>query len=69
MDVQKFLEKVETYRQQNPQWRYGQALFNTLSMHNPVIADMVRGSQFDPYYVEEDSTTINLFLEYIQNNG
>jgi len=67
-DTNKFLELVETFRQQNPHWRYGQALFNTLDLRYPSIANMVRGSNVDPYYVNDDSEVIKQFFEYLANN-
>jgi len=33
--------------------RKGQAAFNKLYAENPKIADMIRGSQFDPFYRDE----------------
>lgn len=34
-------------------WRYGQALFNTLAMYRPDIAESLRGKYGDPFYVED----------------
>ena len=33
--------------------RKGQAAFNKLYAENPKIADMIRGSQFDPFYRDQ----------------
>jgi hypothetical protein len=64
-DTNKFLELVETFRQQNPHWRYGQSLFNTLDLRYPSIADKVRGTDIDPYYASDDSQVITKFFEYV----
>ena len=32
--------------------RYGQALFNTLTQMQPEVAERVRGSSFDPFYMK-----------------
>jgi hypothetical protein len=33
-----------------PEWRKGQALFNTLHKYYPNIADSIRGGQYDTFY-------------------
>ena len=69
IDLNKFLSWVEVYRQQNPQWRYGQALFNTLDLRYPSVADRVRGTDIDPYYIDDSNPNkqelLNKFFEYI----
>jgi hypothetical protein len=63
--MDKFLNLVDTFRLQNPQWRYGQSLFNTLDLRYPSIADKVRGTDIDPYYASDDSQVITKFFEYV----
>ena len=36
----------------NNRWRYGQAMFNNLVIVRPDLAEKVRGTDADPFYVE-----------------
>lgn len=35
------------------QWRYGQAMFNHLVAVRPELAEQIRGTDRDPFYVEK----------------
>lgn len=48
--VDDFYAKARAVLVQQPQWRYGQALFNTLSAVRPELAEQVRGTHVDPFY-------------------
>lgn len=39
-------------RIQNPSWRRGQALFNALESIDRELADQIRGTDADPFYVD-----------------
>ena len=48
---------VEAARQQhreNPDLRMGQSIFNTLFARHPALANEVRGSEVDPFYIDEN---------------
>lgn len=38
------------YAKNNPGQREGQALFNALHYFSPVAADMIHGTELDPFY-------------------
>jgi hypothetical protein len=37
----------------NKTWRAGQGLFNTLEQFNPEIANEIRGTDLDPFYIND----------------
>ena len=41
-------EMLSTYKD----WRSGQALFNALYSLYPNVADKIRGSDYDPFYID-----------------
>lgn len=41
---------VTTTLREHPEYRYGQALFNTLHVLRPDISERLRGSAVDPFY-------------------
>ena len=54
LSYQEFLERVEKYNLRlgkgtETDWRYGQVLFNVLSSVRRDIAELVRGTQYDPF--------------------
>lgn len=46
-----------------PEWRYGQAVFNTCHSLFPKIADNLRGTKYDPFY---DDTRVDSFLDQVE---
>ena len=40
--------------------RMGQAFFNALVVHNPALAEEIRGTADDPFYVEDDDECLRL---------
>ncbi len=47
-------------------WRYGQILFNVLHDGWPEIADHIRGSNIDPFFVtDKDDERIDRFFLYL----
>lgn len=52
-------------RTQSP-LRYGQILFNNLYFIRPYLADEVRGSEIDPFYVKENDPKMIEFFKFIE---
>lgn len=50
MTLEEFYRMVKAILAQNPRWRYGQALFNTLDNIRPDLSEKVRGTNFDPFH-------------------
>lgn len=61
-----FLARVGTAFVNNPSWRYGQTVFNVLHFHRPDIANNIRGSAFDPFYMDGTDPRLNRTLDYIK---
>jgi hypothetical protein len=52
-------------------WRYGQALFNHLLEVRPELAERVKGTDIDPFYLEgpaQDSNKWDRFIEFLESN-
>lgn len=50
------------------QWRYGQAMFNHLESVRPDLAQHIRGTDTDPFYVERLSDPRwDRFVEFIES--
>ena len=61
-----FYELVSYHSTLNLDWRYGQTLFNTLSIYRPDLAEMVRGTSADPFFSDDpDSTEVVKFFSLI----
>jgi len=45
-----FCEAAEAAYRNNPEWRRGQAWFNTLYTLHPEVAEQFRGAPDDPFY-------------------
>jgi len=54
-------------------WRYGQALFNSLYEFAPTVADKIRGTDLDTFYLDDetDETFKNLstYLREMEKSG
>jgi hypothetical protein len=49
--VETWVRLLKEAKEQYPEWRTGQAMFNTLYQLEPEVADMVRGRLgIDPFY-------------------
>lgn len=44
--------------------RYGQSVFNTLTEIDPKYAESIRGTEKDPYYMD-DNNTERFVIEYL----
>lgn len=65
---EQYLECVKQDMQMFPEWRYGQCLFNTLLTLHPIIAEGIRGTNFDPFYSNKTDDKVTMFLEYVKLN-
>lgn len=52
---------VEDMREQHPEYRYGQAIFNTLNDRVPEFADQIRGTELDTFHLREGVPVATLF--------
>ena len=59
-----FLGIIEFEKSQNPSWRKGQTVFNCLYNLYPELANKIRATELDPFYVDE---RIPQTLEYVYN--
>ena len=64
---QKFEEYCHRYQYTHKVYRWGQCCFNTLLLFHEDIAEDVRGSDLDPFYVfSRDSEVITNFMQYVE---
>lgn len=66
MTFNEYLTRAGQNQQANPEWRWGQALFNTLYEFRADLANQYRGSGLDPFYVEQNDPKIDKFLQDIK---
>lgn len=59
LELMKLIEEVQL---EYPDWRKGQTFFNVLYNLYPEMADEIRGSEIDPFYIDDN---INKCLSYI----
>lgn len=50
---EEFCHDIEVTMRRHPQWRRGQTCFNMLRAIKPDLADEVRTSPYDPFYMDE----------------
>lgn len=48
-----FMTACRANKRRHPEWRGGQAAFNTLREIRPELAEELRGTEFDPFYRDE----------------
>jgi len=64
--LQKYLLKVNSNLEiHKKDWRVGQTYFNVLDMDYPKLANLIRGTSIDPFYVEKN---LPAFLKYIDGS-
>ena len=65
-----YLHECDYEWKANPQWRWGQTLFNVLYAMKPSLADRIRGERgLDPFYADGvASLTEQRFLAYVQEH-
>ena len=50
MTFQEYMQKVDEYVSDYPDWRFGQVLYNVLGLYRPDLAHELQGSSLDPFY-------------------
>lgn len=70
MDLNEFFVAVETrYLSFDDNYRYGQALYDELAAQKPRTANAIRGTQLDPFYIEDTTDPkLTRCLEFIEEN-
>lgn len=53
MNLEEFVTEAEKVHRKNPEWRRGQAYFNTLYAVRPDIANMIVSTGVDPFYRDD----------------
>jgi hypothetical protein len=67
MFVEDVARKAIYYKSINPSWRWGQAAFNACYELFPDIADIIRGTECDPFY---DDSRLEKFINKVNElNG
>jgi hypothetical protein len=56
-----YLEAAYKAADSNPSWRWGQTLFNTLYTLEPELANEIRATELDTFYMIEQSHTEQMF--------
>jgi hypothetical protein len=62
VQILELLKLIEEVQLEYPEWRKGQTFFNVLYNLYPEMADEIRGSEIDPFYINDN---INKCLTYI----
>jgi hypothetical protein len=64
-----FVKQLEAtasqYQKQFPAWRKGQAFFNALMELSPLLAEEVRGTDLDPFHIDDK---VEAFLMWVEEN-
>ena len=62
----KFIEhcagRYADIKQVEPDYRYGQHVFNELYRHRPDLSEQIRGTRMDPFYRNHISSELEQFL-------
>lgn len=67
MSLHQFYFDAIIYNRENPCLRYGQAMFNHLAVVRPDLAEMVRGTNCDPFHcVSPTQGAFNRFTNFIE---
>lgn len=53
MTYEEYIMRVVQAASDHPHWRWGQAAFNELVECRPALAEFVRGSGLDPFYLTD----------------
>jgi len=57
------LSYAQGLQEEHLEWRWGQTVFNTLEMLGPTVANAIRGTKNDMFYIDEN---VNKFKNYIK---
>lgn len=60
--IEELLDHATDMLIENKSWRWGQSLFNALHKSHPKIADSIRGTEYDPFYLSDRSQSM---LDYL----
>lgn len=69
MNILKFTINWGNARANNPNWRNGQACFNTLNDMYPNLANRIRMSELDMYYWNDNDPKWSKFWEWVDQNA
>ncbi len=65
MTIKEFWKGASNEFLAQPDWRYGQTLFNYLLQHRPELAEKIRSTEFDPFYkTTSDLGPFAIWLDY-----
>lgn len=66
MTYEEFLEAAKALQEANPDWRWGQVLFNLLAQARPDLSGLVHSvSGLDPFYNDNNAGN---FLAFVEEN-
>lgn len=60
---EEFLALVEKYEKAVADWRYGQAYFNVLTSAKPELAELIRGTIYDPFHKDSVSEQTHQYIK------
>ena len=63
MTFQEYMQRVDEYVSDYPDWRFGQALYNVLGLVRPDLAHELTGSPLDPFY--KNPTEVMPFFSWL----
>ena len=66
LDLDRYYTLVRKNRVKYPEWRYGQNLFNSLFELDPDLANSIRGTSLDPFYIDDSKDKkVDEFLNWL----
>jgi hypothetical protein len=51
-EIVKFSERIKINQEKYPNWRLGQCFFNSLYEIKPELANILRGTSYDPFHMD-----------------
>lgn len=68
--VKNFRKFIASMQEANPDYRYGQALFNSARILYPAIVDKVKGTSSDPFFADSktDERVIKFWFHLFEND-
>ena len=63
MTFDEFVDLVPEMQGMYPEWRAGQAAFNTLLRYRPDLAERVKATNLDPFYQDAQLADFYLWLK------
>jgi len=64
-ELKRVVELQINLQEKYPEWREGQSFFNALNLLVPEVANEIRGTEYDPYHV---NNRLVKCMEYIASN-